>query len=56
MRTVLLAYEREQDVAAVETLLQARGLGVLVARSGLEALEVARRESPYLVVSDVMLP
>jgi PAS domain S-box-containing protein len=56
MRTVLLAYERDQDVAAVETLLEARGLVVKVARSGLEALEMARRESPHVVVSDVMLP
>lgn len=56
MRTVLLAYERDQDVAAVEKLLEARGLSVKVARSGLEALEMARRESPYVVVSDVMLP
>jgi PAS domain S-box-containing protein len=56
MRTVLLAYERDQDVAAVETLLQSRGLHVVVARSGVEALEVARREVPQVVVSDVLLP
>jgi PAS domain S-box-containing protein len=56
MRTVLLAYERDGDVAAVQTLLEARGLAVKVARTGLEALEMARRDSPYLVLSDVMLP
>jgi len=56
MKTVLLAYERDQDVAAVETLLQARGLHVVVARTGVEALEVARRELPQVVVSDVLLP
>jgi len=56
MKTVLLAYEREQDLAAVETLLQSRGVRVARARSGVEALEVARRETPHLMVSDVLLP
>ncbi len=56
MKTVLLAYERDQDVAAVETLLQSRGVDVRVARTGLEALEMARRDAPHVVVSDVFLP
>jgi len=56
MKTVLLAYERDQDLAAIETLLQARGHRVLKTRSGVEALETARRDPPHLVVSDVLLP
>ena len=56
MKTVLVAYEREQDLAAVETLLNARGYRVLRARTGVEALDAARRESPSVVLSDVMLP
>jgi PAS domain S-box-containing protein len=56
MKTVLLAYEREQDLAAVETMLQSRGVRIARARSGVEALEVARRETPHLLVSDVLLP
>jgi PAS domain S-box-containing protein len=56
MKTVLLAYEREQDLAAVETLLLSRGVRVSKARSGIEALEVARRDTPHLLVSDVLLP
>ena len=56
MKTVLLAYEREQDLAAVETLLITRGHRVLRARTGVEALDVARRESPSVILSDVMLP
>lgn len=56
MKTVLLAYERDQDVATVETLLQSRGLRVVVAHTGLEALEAVRRESPQVIVSDVLLP
>jgi HD-GYP domain-containing protein (c-di-GMP phosphodiesterase class II)/DNA-binding response OmpR family regulator len=56
MKTVLLAYEREQDLAAVETILQARGHRVLKAKSGVEALEAIRVEPLDAVVSDVQLP
>src|SRR4051794_10515929 len=56
MKTVLLAYEREQDLAAVETVLQARGHQVVKARSGVEALEAIRLATPDAVVSDVLLP
>jgi hypothetical protein len=37
MKTVLVAYEREQDLAAVETLFATRGYRVLRARTGVEA-------------------
>jgi PAS domain S-box-containing protein len=56
MKTVLLAYEREQDLAAVESVLQSRGHRVLKARSGVEALEAVRGQSPDALVSDVLLP
>jgi len=56
MKTVLLAYERDQDLAAIETLLQTRGHRVLKTHSGVEALETARRDTPHVVVSDVLLP
>lgn len=56
MKTVLLAYDRDQDLAALETLLQSRNHRVLKSRSGVEALEVARREAPHAIVSDVLLP
>ena len=56
MKTVLLAYDRDQDLAALETLLQSRNHRVLKSRSGVEALEVARREAPHVIVSDVLLP
>ena len=56
MKTVLLAYEREQDLAAVESVLQSRGHRVLKARSGVEALDIVRNQTPDAVVSDVLLP
>ena len=36
--------------------LQAEGFQVLVAADGAEALELARREAPDLVILDVMMP
>jgi PAS domain S-box-containing protein len=56
MKSVLLAYEREQDLAAVETVLQARGHRIVKVRSGVEALEAIRLDTPDAVVSDVQLP
>lgn len=56
VRNVLLAYERDQDLVAVETLLHARGYHVRSARSGTEALELARHAPPHVVVADVLLP
>jgi PAS domain S-box-containing protein len=56
MKTVLLAYERDQDLAALESVLQSRGHRVLKAKSGIEALEVVRTRNPDALVSDVMLP
>jgi PAS domain S-box-containing protein len=56
MKTVLLAYERDQDLATLTTLLESRGLRVHAAHSGVEALEVARREAPHVLISDVLLP
>ena len=56
MKNVLLAYERDQDIAAVETVLQSRGHRVRKARNGLEALDCIRHEMPDALVSDVLLP
>jgi PAS domain S-box-containing protein len=56
MKTILLAYEREQDLAAVETMLQSRGHRLVKARNGIEALDAIRHDTPDALVSDVMLP
>jgi PAS domain S-box-containing protein len=56
MKTVLLAYERDQDLNAVESVLQSRGHRVLKARTGVEALDAIRADTPDAVVSDVQLP
>ncbi|MCE3283914.1 MAG: response regulator receiver protein [Steroidobacteraceae bacterium] len=56
MKTVLLAYERDQDLNAVESVLQSRGHRILKARTGVEALDAIRADTPDAVVSDVQLP
>jgi PAS domain S-box-containing protein len=56
MSSILLVYEREQDLSALETLLQSRGHHLAKARTGLEALDLARNDPPHAVVSDVLLP
>ncbi len=56
MKTVLLAYERDQDLNAVESVLQSRGHRIVKARTGVEALDAIRADTPDAVVSDVQLP
>ena len=56
MKTVLLAYERDQDLNAVESVLQSRGHRIVKARTGVEALDAIRADMPDAVVSDVQLP
>ncbi len=56
MGVILVAYERETEQAALEQLLGSRGHQVLKASNGLTALDLARRDPPHLVVSDIVLP
>ncbi len=54
--TVLVVEDEESFVDALTISLQRDGFRVLVARDGLEALDVFKRESPDIVLLDVMLP
>ncbi|MET0984944.1 MAG: HD domain-containing phosphohydrolase [Steroidobacteraceae bacterium] len=56
MSHILIAYEREAEQVSLEKLLLNRGHSVVRAANGLEALDVARRDAPELIVSDVLLP
>ena len=56
MGVILIAYERESEQTALEQLLATRGHQVLKSSNGLTALDVARREPPHVVVSDIVLP
>ena len=54
--TILVVEDEESFVDALTLSLQRDGFRVLIARDGLEALDVFKRESPDLVLLDVMLP
>ena len=56
MQTVLIADDEPNIVLSLEYLLQRAGYRVVVARDGQEALDLVERESPDLVLLDVMLP
>jgi two-component system, cell cycle response regulator DivK len=53
---VLVAEDHEDTRFLIKTLLNFRGLAVVEARDGVEALEVARRELPDLIMMDGGLP
>lgn len=49
----------DDDVHVLEVvalLLEAEGLAVLTAGDGLEALTIAQKEQPRLVLADIMMP
>lgn len=56
MGTILIAYERDSESNVLSELLSGRGHRVVRAPNGIEALELARREPPDLVLSDILLP
>jgi DNA-binding response OmpR family regulator len=55
-KKILLA-DDEEDIKAVVTLfLESKGYQVITAFDGLAALDLARSESPDLILLDVMMP
>ncbi|MET0534460.1 MAG: PAS domain S-box protein, partial [Steroidobacter sp.] len=56
MSVILIAFERESEQSALETLLSGRGHRVVKSSNGLAALDTARKEPPQAIVSDIVLP
>jgi PAS domain S-box-containing protein len=56
MGVILIAFERETEQSSLEQLLSGKGHRVVRAANGLTALDLARREPPDLIVSDIVLP
>ncbi len=54
--TILIADDESPIVDLLRDLLEDEGHTVLAAHNGCEALALARREHPDLVLSDVMMP
>jgi two-component system alkaline phosphatase synthesis response regulator PhoP len=56
MAKILLVDDTRTMIEVLKVHLMGRGHVFLVAADGLEALAVARREHPALIISDVMMP
>src|SRR5215470_13038194 len=55
-RTVLIVEDNELNMKLFHDLLDAHGYRTLQTRSGLDALELARRHRPNLILMDIQLP
>jgi CheY-like chemotaxis protein len=56
MQKILYVEDNEDNIYMLTHRLARRGYQVLVARDGLEGVEMARREMPALIVMDLNLP
>jgi twitching motility two-component system response regulator PilH len=54
--TILVVDDSPTDLRVVTSLLQSKGYMVITAGDGEEALEMASRERPSLMVLDIILP
>jgi len=55
-RRILLVDDDQEIVESMRTVLESRGYSILVARDGNQGLVMAEKESPDLVVLDMMMP
>jgi len=56
MQTILIADDEESLRTLIDTTLEAPGLRILQAANGEQAMEIARREHPDLILLDWMMP
>lgn len=56
MEKILIVDDEEQNVAYLETLFKAKGFQVTTARNGAQALDIARKDPPQLIISDILMP
>jgi two-component system cell cycle response regulator DivK len=55
-KTVLIVEDNELNMKLFTDLLDAHGYRTLQTRNGLEALDIARRHRPSLIIMDIQLP
>ncbi|WP_435016784.1 response regulator [Tundrisphaera sp. TA3] len=55
-KTVLLVDDDNEILESMRTVLEAKGYRVMVARDGNSGLTIAERDSPDLLILDMMMP
>src|SRR5262245_41210883 len=55
-KTVLIVEDNELNMKLFHDLLQANGYNTLETRNGIEALDLARKHKPDLILMDIQLP
>jgi CheY-like chemotaxis protein len=53
---LLIVDDNEQNLYMLQVLLEGHGYQVASARDGAEALELARRDPPDVIISDILMP
>ena len=56
MKKRVLVVDDEQDILSLVSAMLGERYDVIVAHEGQEALEVARRQSPDLIILDILMP
>jgi two-component system, cell cycle response regulator DivK len=55
-KTVLIVEDNELNMKLFHDLLEAHGYDIIGTRNGIEALDLARRHRPDLILMDIQLP
>lgn len=53
---ILVVDDREDDRYLLETMLRGSGYGVVSARNGVEALEILKKDSIGMIITDILMP
>ncbi len=56
MKKILVVDDNQQNLYFLKVLLSANGFEVEMASNGEEALSLARKSPPYMIVSDILMP
>lgn len=56
MKTVLIVEDNELNMKLFHDLLESKGYNILQTREGLDALRLARKHRPDLILMDIQLP